>query len=213
MGESMLTVGLTGGICSGKSEVAAVLKEHGCHLFDADLIARKLLQPGTGLFRQVLGQFGESILGEDGAIDRQSLGRLVFSDPEKRRILNRTVHPAVIVEEDRLLRDLEREAAGRPCIAVVEAALIVEAGTHDRYHRLVVVHCTVEQQIERLTVGRGLGRAEAEARIASQLPAGDKLDMAHYTVDGSGSLEETGQRAEELYRRLVRDERQRREGH
>jgi len=208
----MLTVGLTGGICSGKSEVAAVLKEHGCRLFDADQIARKLLQPGTGLFRQVLGRFGEGILGEDGAIDRPSLGRMVFNDPEKRRILNRMVHPAVIAEEDRLLRDLEDETAGTPCIAVVEAALMVEAGTYDRYHRLVVVHCTVEQQIERLAAGRGLSRAEATARIASQAPAGDKLALAHYTVDGSGRLEVTRQRAGELYRRLARDEREQRRG-
>lgn len=209
----MLTVGLTGGICSGKSEVAAVLASCGCRLFDADLIARRLLEPGTGLFRDVRDLFGKGILDKSGAIDRQALGRLVFNDSEKLELLNATVHPAVIAEEDRLLRDLEREAAGAPCIAVVEAALMVEAGTYTRYHRLVVVHSTVHQQIQRLITGRGLSRAEAEARIASQLPAVKKLALAHFTVDGSGSLEETRQRAAELYHLLALDERERREGH
>jgi dephospho-CoA kinase len=211
MGERMLTVGLTGGICSGKSEVAAVLRDLGCRLFDADLIARQLLQPGTELFRQVLDRFGDGILDEDGAIHRPSLGRLVFSDPGKRRLLDRMVHPAVMAEEHRLLQDAERAAAGRSCIAVVEAALMVEAGSYTRYHKLVVVHCTVAQQIERLTSGRGMDRAEAEARVASQLPTDEKAVLAHYTVDASGGLEETRQRAVELHRLLVRDERERRE--
>jgi len=208
----MLTVGLTGGICSGKSEVAAVLASRGCRLIDADLMARKLLEPGTGLFREVSDLFGEGIIGEGGTIDRQALGRLVFNDPEKLRQLNATVHPAVIAEEDRLLGELELEAAGAPCIAVVEAALMVEAGTYRRYHRLVVVHATVQQQIQRLVTGRGLSRTEAEARIASQLPAAKKLALAHFTVDGSGNLEQTRQQAAELYCRLARDERARREG-
>ncbi len=209
----MLTVGLTGGICSGKSEVAEVLRERGCRVFNADLIARSLLEPGTALLREVSGLFGMEVLGDDGALDRQALGRLVFNDSEKLRLLNAAVHPAVTAEEDRLLRDLEREAAGAPCIAVVEAALMVEAGTYRRYHRLVVVHCTVPQQIQRLVTGRGLSPAEAEARVRSQLPAGDKLALAHYTLDGSGSLEETRRRAGELYCGLARDERERREGH
>jgi dephospho-CoA kinase len=209
----MLTVGLTGGIGCGKSEVAAVLQERGCLVFDADLIARKLLEPGTELFRRVTARFGEGVLGPDGAIHRPSLGRLVFSDAGKLRLLNEMVHPAVIAEEDRLLGAAERAAAGGPCIAVVEAALMVEAGTWRRYHCLVVVHCTVEQQIERLAAGRGQERAEAEARIASQLPTADKLALAHHTVDGSGSLAKTRQRAGDLHRLLVRDERQRRREH
>lgn len=206
----MLTVGLTGGIGSGKSEVAAILAGRGCRLFDADLIARQLLQPGTELFGRVLDLFGDGILGEDGAIHRPSLGRLVFSDPEKRDRLNQLVHPAVIAEEGRLLRDAGRAAAGRPCIAVVEAALMVEAGTHGRYHRLVVVHCTVAQQIERLTSGRGMDLAQAEARVASQLPSEEKLAVAHYTVDASGSLEETRGQAVDLHGCLVKDERKQR---
>lgn len=209
----MLTVGLTGGIGCGKSVVAGVLKERGCLIFDADLIARKLLEPGTELFRQVTGLFGEGILGRDGSIHRPSLGRMVFGDAGKLRLLNELVHPAVIAEEDRLLGEAERSAAAGPCIAVVEAALMVEAGTYGRYHRLVVVHCTVEQQVERLAAGRGLERAEAEARIASQLPSADKLALAHHIVDGSGSLAQTRQRAEDLHRLLVRDERERRGEH
>jgi dephospho-CoA kinase len=209
----MLTVGLSGGICSGKSVVAAVLEQRGCRIFNADLIARRLLGPGTLLLREVRGLFATEIVGDDGALDRRLLGRLVFNDPEKLRLLNALVHPAVIAEEDRLLRDLEQEAAGAPCIAVVESALMAEAQTYRRYHRLVVVHCTVPQQIQRLVAGRGLSLAEAEARVRSQLPAGDKLALAHYTVDGSGSLEETRQRAGELYLGLARDEHERREGH
>ncbi len=209
----MLTVGLTGGIGSGKSEVAAVLQDLGCQLFHADRIAHDLLSPGTDLLRRVTDLFGREILRDDGELDRQTLGHLVFNDAGKLRLLNREVHPAVIAEEERLLRDLEREAAGGPCIAVVEAALMVEAGTHSRYQRLVVVHCTVEQQLERLTAARGLSREEAEQRIANQLPSRRKLDLAHYTIDSSGRLDETRQRAKELFRCLARDEREQREGH
>jgi len=206
----MLTVGLTGGIGSGKSEVAGVLARHGCRVFDADGIARRLLAPGTELQERVIGLFGTDILDRHGAIDRPRLGHLVFGNPEQRRLLDEVVHPAVIIEEDRLLRAAEAEAAGGPCIVVVEAALMLEAGTHDRYHRLVVVHCTVEQQIERLAAARGLSRVEAEARVASQLPAAEKLALAHYAIDSSGGLEQTCEQASALAHSLARDEAARR---
>jgi len=207
----MFTVGLTGGICSGKSEVAGVLAACGCRLLDADRIARSLMAPGTGLFLAVTGLFGPGIIGADGAIDRAALGRLVFSDFAKREQLNALVHPQVVAEEDRLLREAETAAGGGPSIAVVEAALMVEAGTWSRYHRLVVVHCTVAQQVARLTEQRGFSREAAEARVGSQLPVADKLALAHYTVDGSGSLARTREQAKALYQQLVRDERQHRE--
>jgi dephospho-CoA kinase len=208
----MLTVGLTGGIGSGKSEVAAVLAARGCLVFHADRIARRLTGPGTELLERIVGHFGDGILDRDGAIHRPALGRLVFGDPAKRELLNGIVHPAVIAEEDRLLREAEAKAAGGPCIAVVEAALMLEAGTHGRYHRLVVVHCPPEQQVERLAAARGLSRAEAEARVASQSSTEEKLALAHYTIDSSGTLAETRARAEALAHDLARDEADRRRG-
>lgn len=207
----MLTVGLTGGIASGKSEVGAELRRRGCRLFDADLIARRLMEPGGRLHHTVVQVFGRGILDRDGAIHRPALGDLVFGDPAKRRALEAIVHPAVVVEERRLLDEAEQQAAGAPCIAVVEAALMVEAGTWQRYHRLVVVHCGEAQQVERLA-HRGLDREGALSRIRAQLPLERKLALAHYTVDSSGSLEQTKEQAVELHRKLVRDERQRREG-
>ena len=208
----MLTVGLTGGIASGKSEVAAVLAARGCLVFHADRIARRLTVPGSELLERIVGHFGAGILDRDGAIDRPVLGRLVFGHPENLEVLNGIVHPAVIAEEDRLLRAAEAEAAGGPCIAVVEAALMLEAGTHGRYHRLVVVHCPPALQVERLAAARGLSRAEAEARVASQSTTDEKLALADYTIDSSGTLAETRARSEVLADRLALDEAARRRG-
>jgi len=207
----MLTVGLTGGIASGKSEVGAELRRQGCRLFDADIIARRLMAPGGEVHRAVVRAFGRGILDRDGAIHRPALGDLVFGDPGKRKALETIVHPAVVAEERRLLDEAEQQAAGAPCIAVVEAALMVEAGTWQRYHRLVVVHCGEAQQVERLAL-RGLDREAALSRIRAQFPLERKLALAHYTVDSSGILEQTRKRAVELHRNLVRDERQLREG-
>lgn len=207
----MLTVGLTGGIASGKSEVGAELHRLGCRLFDADRLARRLMEPGTPVFRAVVDVFGAGILGADGTVDRPALGELVFGDSGKRKALEAIVHPAVAAEEQRLIAETEARAAGGPCIAVVEAALMVEAGTWRRYHRLVVVHCREEQQVQRLAA-RGLDREAALSRIRAQLPLARKLALAHYRVDSSGSLEETRRRAVGLHRKLVRDERRRRSG-
>jgi dephospho-CoA kinase len=202
----MLTVGLTGGIACGKSVVARELARRGCRLLDSDRLARRLMRPGSEGWRRVVDAFGRGILGPGGWIDRRELGRLVFADPALRAQLDRLIHPLVLAEEARLVRQAEEALAGRPGIFVVEAALMIEAGSHRRYHRLVVVRCPEKLQIERLVRFRRLMPAEARRRVRSQMAAAKKARIADYRLDASGTPAETRRRAAELYDHLVADE-------
>lgn len=192
-------MGLTGGIACGKSTVAALMREFGCRVLEADKLAHKLMEPGQPAYQEILQDFGEQILGVDGRIDRRVLGEIVFRDPNRRKRLNEIVHPRVIQEQDRQLAEWEREGSVR--VAVVEAALLIEAGYHERVDRLVVVWCRPEQQRERLRA-RGLTAEQIEQRIAAQMPLEEKRRLADDQIDCSGTLEETRGQVEELVRRL-----------
>ena len=195
----MLRVGLTGGIACGKSTVATLMKELGCHLLEADRLAHKLMEPGQPAYREILRDFGEQVLNADGRIDRRVLGEIVFRDLNQLKRLNQIVHPRVIQEQDRQLAEWEREGSVR--VAVVEAALLIEAGYHEHVDRLVVVWCRPEQQRERLQ-GRGLTPEQIAQRIAAQMPLEEKRQLADDEIDCSGTLEATRQQVEELVRRL-----------
>lgn len=195
----MLRVGLTGGIGCGKTTVAAMLRELGCHVIEADKVAHQLMQPGTPAFEEIVREFGARVVGPDGRIDRKALGAIVFEDSAKLQRLNRIVHPRVIEEQDRQLVELEK--ADRRGVAVVEAALLVEAGYHERLDRLVVVWCRPEQQRERL-LARGMPGEEIEKRIAAQMPLEMKRRLATDQIDCSGSLDETRRQVEALVARL-----------
>lgn len=195
----MLRVGLTGGIGCGKTTVAAMLRELGCHVIEADKVAHQLMQPGTPAFEEIVREFGARVVGLDGRIDRKALGAIVFEDSAKLQRLNRIVHPRVIEEQDRQLVELEK--ADRRGVAVVEAALLVEAGYHERLDRLVVVWCRPEQQRERL-LARGMPAEEIEKRIAAQMPLEMKRRLANDQIDCSGSLDETRRQVEALVARL-----------
>lgn len=195
----MLRVGLTGGIGCGKTAVAAMLRDLGCHVIEADKVAHQLMQPGTPAFEEIVREFGARVVGPDGRIDRKALGAIVFEDSAKLQRLNRIVHPRVIEEQDRQLVEFER--ADRRGVAVVEAALLVEAGYHERLDRLVVVWCRPEQQRERL-LARGMPAEEIEKRIAAQMPLEMKRRLANDQIDCSGSLDETRQQVQALVARL-----------
>lgn len=197
----MLRVGLTGGIASGKTTVAAMLATRGCHLLSADRIAHELMARGQPACEEIVRAFGKGILDPSGEINRQRLGEIVFADAAKRQELNRIVHPRVIAECEKEFARLE--ASNPQGIAVVEAALLVEAGYHQRLDKLIVTVCSREQQLERLTK-TGLSRAQAEQRLAAQLPLEEKRRHADYEIDCSGSLAATEAQVEKLLPELRR---------
>lgn len=195
----MIRIGLTGGIACGKSTVAAMLRELGCHVIEADLVAHELIEPGRLAYEEIVREFGREILEASGRVDRASLGRIVFADAAKREKLNAIVHPRVREEVERRIAALER--SDPEGIVVVVAALLFEAGYEEALDRMVVAWCRPEQQIERLRE-RGLPLEEAQRRIAAQWPVEVKRQRADAEIDCSGTLEETQRQVEELFRSL-----------
>ena len=197
----MLRLGLTGGIASGKSAVAAMLREIGFAVLDADSLAHKLIEPGQPACDEVLKEFGPSITDPSGRIDRTKLGAIVFADRAKLDRLNAIVHPLVA---EVIFGQFEVWRRGGVRDAVfVEAALLVESGIHKKLDGLVVVWCKPEQQVERL-LARGLSETEARRRISAQLPVEEKLRLATEKIDCSGSLEQTRRQVAALAGKLRR---------
>jgi dephospho-CoA kinase len=197
----MKRFGLTGGIASGKSAVAGMLREMGFHVIDADALGHEVIEPGRRAFEEIKREFGEGLIGADGRIDRGKLGAVVFADRAKLERLNAIVHPRV--EEEMVRKFSEWEKSGVKDAAFVEAALLVEAGYQKNLDGLVVVWCRPEQQLERL-LARGLSEGEARRRIAAQMPAEEKLKYATEKIDCSGTLEDTRRQVGELAERLRR---------
>jgi dephospho-CoA kinase len=198
----MLTVGLTGGLASGKSFVGLALEELGCKLIQADVLGHEVLLPDGAAYAGVVREFGHGILNPDGEIDRRRLALEVFSNKERLRTLNSLVHPQVRARTDELIA--EYEANDPEAIVVVEAAIHIETGGHTRFDKLIVVVCTVEQQIERAMKRDGSTRAQILTRLASQMPLEEKLKYADYVIDTSGKKEETLQQTEEVFLELRR---------
>src|SRR5919107_2745573 len=198
----MLRVGLTGSIAVGKSYVSGVLTELGCRVLDADVVARRVVEPGAEGLRRIVEAFGEWALRPDGTLDRAAVGAAIFEDAAKRELINSLLHPLIIAEQDELLRRWEREDPRG--VGVVDAALLIESGGHRRFDKLVVVHCRPEVQVERLMRRNSLSREEAAARIAAQMPQEEKLRYADFKIDTSGSFEETRGQTEEVYAELRR---------
>jgi dephospho-CoA kinase len=197
----MKRLGLTGGIASGKSAIAEMLRELGFHVINADELGHTLMEPGRPAFSEIAKEFGLGVIDEAGRIDRRKLGEMVFSDRRKLDKLNAILHPRVEAEMSRQFAEWEKE--GVRDAAFVEAALLVEAGYQKKLDGLVVAWCKPEQQIERL-LARGMSREEAQRRIASQMPSEEKLAFATVKIDCSGSLEETRRQVEELAGKLKR---------
>ena len=203
----MLKVGLTGGIASGKSVVGQMLVGFGAHLVQADVIAHELTQPGEAVYDEVVRCFGPGILNDDRSINRARLAEAAFGGPGRpSRIqeLNSIVHPAVLRRQNEWMDDIGSHDP--QAIAIVEAALILEAGVMKDFDRLIVVTCRPEQRIQRwatrMKVGVETARREIARRMAAQLPDQEKIKAADYVIDNSGSLEETSLKVRELYPRL-----------
>ena len=198
----MLRVGLTGSIATGKTFVAGVLAGLGCRVLDADVLARKVVEPGTAGLRALVEEFGAGVLKEDGSLDRAKLGAVVFGDEARRAILNATLHPLIFAEQDEWLRRQELEDPRG--VAVVDAALMIESGGYKRFDKLLVTHCRPELQLQRLMARNSLSREEAERRISSQMPQEEKLRYADFKIDTSGDYEETRRQTVEVYAALRR---------
>jgi dephospho-CoA kinase len=184
----MLKIGLTGGIASGKSAVAAFLRELGFPVLDADSVAHKLMEPGQTAHDEILQTFGAEFANADGKIDRAKLATLVFADPTKLKQLNAILHPRV---ERAVFEQFEEwQRSGVRDAAFVEAALLIEAGIAKNLDALIVAWSENEQQVDRMRA-RGMNETDAKRRMAAQLPLEEKLRQATYMVDCSGSLEET----------------------
>jgi len=195
----MLRVGLTGGIASGKSTVAAMLRELDCPVLDADTLGHELLEQGQDAYNEVVREFGREILDAHGNADRGKLGQIIFADAEKRARLNQILHPRIL---DVLRKWFAAQAhPGGPELAVVEAALIIEAGYNKELDRVIVCWCRAEQQLQRL-VERGLTAEQAKLRIAAQMPMEEKRRLGNDTIDCSGSIEETERQVMEVVKRL-----------
>jgi dephospho-CoA kinase len=198
----MLRVGLTGSIAVGKSFVTTVFGELGCHVLDADQTAREVVMPGAAGLEAVVKTFGEEVLAQDGTLDRERMAAIVFANEEKRLRLNHILHPIIFARQDEILREWEREDPNG--IGIVDAALMIESGGYKRFDKLIVVHCRPEVQLERLMLRNKLTLAEAQRRIASQMPQEEKQQYADYLIDTSDGFEPTRERVAEVYRELCK---------
>jgi len=208
----MLKVGLTGGIASGKSAVGEMFVARGAYLVQADRIAHSLMQPGEPVYNEVLRHFGREILNPDGSINRAHLAEVAFgpaTDAEGTRAsrieeLNRIVHSAVLRSQDEWMRAIGLQDP--QAVAIVEAALILEAGAADHFDQLVVVTCNTEQRVARFAARQKIdletARKEVVRRMAAQLLDEEKIKSADYVIENSGSLEHASEQVQQVWEKL-----------
>lgn len=196
-------IGLTGGIASGKSTVAAMLRELGAHIVDADQLARQVVEPGTPALAEIAARFGPGVLQPDGTLDRKKLGAIVFADADARQALNRITHPRIAAAGQEAIARLAARGVNP---VIYEAALIVENQLHTWMHGLIVVSVPPEVQRARLMARDHLDEDAARARIAAQLPLAKKVAVADHVIDNSGTLEDTRAQVCDLWGRLCKPE-------
>ncbi len=205
----MLKIGLTGGIASGKSVVGEMFVKLGAKLIQADAVAHQLMQPGQAVYEEVVRCFGREILDPDGIINRRRLAEAAFGNPGRgvpARVqeLNAIVHPAVVQFENDWMDEIGR--GDQKAIAIVEAALILEAGVANRFDRLILVTCQAEQRVKRYAQRHGISEeaagAEVERRMAAQIPDKEKIKAADYVIDNSGSLDQTEEQVRQVFASL-----------
>ncbi len=196
----MLKIGLTGSIAVGKSYICEVLRELGAFVLDADLTAREVVKPNTVGLRQIVEHFGAGILQENGELDRIKLGAIIFGDERKRQLLNSIVHPLVFEAQNVWLTD--RESENPRGIAVIDAALMIESGSYQKFNKLIVVWCEPETQLRRLMLRNDLSKAEARKRISAQMPQEEKKRYADFLIDTSEGFEAARNQTIETFAQL-----------
>jgi dephospho-CoA kinase len=193
-----MRVGLTGGVASGKSTVAAILAELGAVVVDADVLAREVVEPGTPGLAAVVETFGDRVLASDGSLDRPALGAVVFADEEKRRTLEGILHPLI----RRRAEEIE-QAAAPGALVVHDIPLLAETGQADRFDAVIVVDTPVETQVDRMVRLRGWTAADAEARVAAQASREQRRAVATYVIENTGTHEDLRDRVTEVFEKLV----------
>lgn len=193
--------GLTGGIASGKSAVAARLRSRGVPVIDADALAREAVAVGSEGLEQIVKRFGKDVLLPDGALDRKKLAAKAFASDDERRALNAIVHPIVSMLSFKAASKLRDEGEALACY---EAALIVENGIADTFRPLVVVSAPEDVQVARARARDASTEDEARARIRAQMPLAEKVAVADYVIDNTGSLEELNRKTDELLATLCK---------
>ena len=199
----MLKVGLTGGVACGKSTVGEMFVSLGAYLVKADEIGHKLMRPGQTVFNSIVSKFGREILNEDGTISRPRLADVVFSTGRIAE-LNAIVHPAVIAAENAWMQSVF--AKDPKAVAIVEAALMLEAGSWKDFDRMITVVCPMEQKVERFAARHGISREaakiEVERRMKAQASDEEEARISQYVIENCGDLAETRKRVEEIWREL-----------
>lgn len=198
----MLLIGLTGGIATGKSTVAAFFEQMGAFRIDTDELARLVVEPGRPALAEIVRRFGREMLDEKGALNRQRLADVVFKDEQKRKELESIVHPRV---REMLLQKLEEARRHGSKIVLVEVPLLFETDFHRFVDYIVVVAADERTQLARLQERNAMTAEEARLRIKAQMPLTEKIKRAHFVIDNSGSLEETKRQVEEIWRALTRE--------
>ena len=196
----MLKVGLTGGLACGKSFVGEELARLGCHLVQADEIGHDVLGPGGEAYAAVVEEFGRGILAADGHIERRRLAAMVFGAPDRLAKLNALVHPAVFRREDEMIAQFRaRDPHG---IVVVEAAILIETGSHLRFDRMILVVCDEEHQVERAMRRQGAAESDVRARLSRQMPLEEKRKYADFVICTNGDKEDTIRQTRAVYEEL-----------
>ncbi|MEK9199086.1 dephospho-CoA kinase [Ureibacillus sp. 179-F W5.1 NHS] len=192
-----MIIGLTGSIASGKSTVAKMLKDYGLPIVDADLVARVVVEPGTPTLQKIVEAFGEVALTEDGAMNRQKIGEMIFNDEEQRKRLNRIIHPAIRQE---MLRQRDEHIAKGAQTVIMDIPLLFESKLQHFVDKILVVSVTEDTQLKRLMERNQLSEQEATARISSQLPLSVKEQGADAVINNNGTIEETAEQLQRILR-------------
>jgi len=196
----MVIVGLTGGIGSGKSTVARMLKDEGAHVIDFDYLARRVVEPDKPAWRDIVDYFGPEILSSDGTVNRSALAKIVFSDDKRRKVLEGFTHPRIFEEKDALIRAIKEKD---PCsIAIVDVPLLFELDLRDMFDKVILAYVPRAMQIRRVLKKGALGREEVEKRLNAQIPIEEKRSLSDYVIHNEGSLKDTRDQVRKIIREL-----------
>jgi len=206
----MLNVGLTGGIACGKSTVAQMFVDLGAHLIDFDRIAHEVQEPGKPAYKEVVNHFGGDILQTDKKIDRIKLGNIVFADKKKLIELNNIVHPLVYQEWHIRLEKIRRKE--KHAIVLSDVPLLFEGEMQHLFDLTMLVLIAPEEQLRRLIIRNSVSKEEAEKRLKSQMPIGEKIALADIVIDNEDSIPETEKKVKQVWQELLRQEKQKSNG-
>jgi dephospho-CoA kinase len=200
----MIKIGLTGGICTGKTFILNILKELGCYTVKADDIAKRIIFSNKPkVVEEIARVFGSDVYDPGIGIKKEEFSQMLFEDSDKRAFISNFIHPIVVEERNNILNDLNESNAFD--FFVYESALLVESGTYKDFDKIIVVYTSTDEQIRRLMERDGINMEAAEMRIKSQFPLNEKLKVAHYTIDTTGSFENAKHKTLETFHLMKKD--------